>query len=104
MAVKKEIKRISVLRAGIISGLTMSATMFVFMLLYYLILSFIPFPEMGHMPFSIHGMFLILLIVLPIFYGILGFLFGVLWAGIYNLIAKSGIGLVIELEDVQEED
>ena len=41
---------------------------------------------------------LLMMIVIPIFYGILGFIMGALMAALYNLVARFAGGVQIELE------
>src|SRR5271156_5253345 len=49
-----------------------------------------------------HGMvaIVVLAVLMPVFYGVLGFVIGALWAFLYNLAAESIGGLELQLDAV----
>lgn len=49
-----------------------------------------------------HGMvaIIVLAVLMPVFYGVLGFVMGAVWAFVYNLAAESIGGLELQLEAV----
>jgi uncharacterized membrane protein len=96
----KRLKRIGPLKAGVVLGV-----------LYALLgLILVPFFMIGgavaaaaarqsgaQLPFTF--LFGFGALCLPIFYGMMGFVFGVIAAAVYNLVAKWTGGLEITLED-----
>jgi glycopeptide antibiotics resistance protein len=102
---KRRIKRISPLSLGKILGILFACLglLFVpFFLLFAFIAPHLPHarssagPDMSHFPVLFFGAGMTLL--LPIFYGILGFLQGVIGAAIYNLLARWIGGIEVEVE------
>lgn len=92
------IKKIGVSSAARIYGLTIAAIGAIIGIPYGLIaLAFIGADNTG-LPFG-SGFFLLIIIGIPIFYGIIGFLIGALFAWVYNLVASKVGGLEIELSD-----
>ena len=98
---KKHLKRIAPLKAGIVLGV-------LYALLGCILVPFFIIGGMGMaaaarqtgtpMPFGF--LFGIGAIFLPIFYGVIGFVFGVISAAVYNLVAKWTGGVELTLEDV----
>jgi hypothetical protein len=102
---KRRIKRISPLSLGKILGILFACLglLFVpFFLLFAFIAPHLPHagssagPDMSHFPVLFFGAGMTLM--LPIFYGILGFLQGVIGAAIYNLVARWIGGIEVEVE------
>lgn len=98
------IRRVGVLRVGVISGMAYAALALVFV-------PFILFVSMVGVPMSEYGMgggeWLFgpaIALLAPVLYGILGFIGGVVGALVYNLIAMMVGGLEIELEAVGAPD
>lgn len=99
---KRRLKSISPLSLGKILGLLFACLglLFVpFFLLFALIAPHLPHasgnPGVAGLPF-VFGVGLALMI--PIFYGVLGFLQGVIGAAIYNLLARWIGGIEVEVE------
>jgi hypothetical protein len=100
---KKRLIRVAPLQAGMVAG----ALYLVFGLIIGLIMAPIMFFSAalaGRMQFSgaLSGAVasLFILIGIPIFYGILGFIGGIIAAAIYNLVAHFTGGLEFEVRDV----
>ena len=92
---KKELTRISPLRAGIIIGVLYGVLALIFVpiaLLTYLV----PAKAGAHNAFG--GMFFF--VYAPVLYGILGFISGSVAAVVYNLVVKFTGGLEFEVRDV----
>ena len=51
------------------------------------------------LPFSGSGLGLAMLIIVPFFYGVIGFIIGALGAAVYNLVSKKFGGLEVELSE-----
>lgn len=64
---------------------------------FFLLASMIPNPNGAHPPFSFG---LVFAIALPFLYGFLGFIFGIIAAAVYNLVAKMTGGLQFRVADV----
>jgi len=90
---KLKLKRFEVLKAGYILGL-----------LYLLLSAFILVPILlisiafGHPNALGVGM----VIVLPLIYGLIGFVGGMIMAALYNLVSKMIGGLEVEVEQLDE--
>jgi hypothetical protein len=97
----KRLKRIAPLKTGIVLGV-------LYALLSILIVPFFMLAGFGAMAAAKQGgaevpfafMFGIGALFLPVLYGVMGFIFGVIAAAVYNLVAKWTGGLEIVLEDV----
>lgn len=97
-----KIEKIGVSSAAKIYGLTLGALGFVIGLFYALFLSAFSgllddFPISGA-----GGIGIIMVIVFPIIYGIMGFIFGALGAVVYNFVASKTGGLEIQLSKEDE--
>ncbi len=96
---KKRLKRIAPLQTGIVLGL-------LYALLSLIVVPFFMLAGLGAaagrggaaLPFAF--LFGIGALCLPILYGVLGFIFGVIAAAVYNLVAGWTGGIEITLEDV----
>jgi len=98
LSVKRTLKRIAPLQAGKILGIVYGAMGLLFMpfiLLLSVIASHLPHGQEAPLPF-IFG--LGFAIMAPVFYGVMGFLVGVIGAAIYNLVARWVGGLEVEVE------
>ena len=90
---KLKLKRIEVLKAGYISGL-----------LYLLLSTFVLVPlalismAFGHPNALGIGM----IFILPIIYGLCGFVCGLIMAALYNLVSKWTGGLEVEVQEIKE--
>jgi hypothetical protein len=108
MPVKKRLKRIAPLQLGVVAGVfyALFSLIFIpFFLLMALAGAFAPKSDSGSDLAAgvgiVFGFFLLLLA--PIMYGILGFIFGALGALVYNLVAKWTGGVEVEVEDLPAE-
>ncbi len=88
---KKQISRISILQSSKI------ATILYFLMGFIYTLIGIPMIIFGNDQLRIMG---IIYCAMPIFMGIIGFIFFVIFAGLYNLIAKWVGGMEFEVIDV----
>ena len=98
LATKRIVKRIAPLQAGKILGIVYGAMGLLFMpffLLMSVIASRLPHAEGAALPFIFGVGFAI---AAPVFYGVMGFLVGVIGAAIYNLVARWVGGLEVEVE------
>lgn len=92
------IKKIGVGSAARIYGLTLAGIGAIIGIPYGLfVLAFIG-TEAAGLPFG-SGFILIIILGIPIFYGVLGFLLGGLFAWMYNLVASKVGGLEIDLSE-----
>lgn len=92
------IKKIGVGSAARIYGLTLAGIGVIIGIPYGLIaLDFIGAENTG-LPFG-SGFFIFVIIGFPIFYGIIGFVIGALFAWMYNVVANKTGGLEIELSE-----
>ena len=58
-------------------------------------------PSAGNLPAAaIAGVSMVIIILLPVFYGIMGFVFGIIGAALYNLVARWIGGFEVEIEEV----
>ena len=101
----RRLKRIAPLQLGKISGIlyALSTLLFVpFILLFSLLASFAPQVAEGGAAMSSGvlglGMGLGLMVMLPIMYGVLGFIAGVIGAFLYNIVAGWVGGIEVEVE------
>jgi len=93
---KKQLKHISPLRAGIVLGVLYGLLGLVFTPFFLLAALFGGRSGGGVAAFG--GIFFALLF--PVLYAVLGFIGGIIASAIYNLIAKWTGGLEFEVEDV----
>ncbi|UZD20961.1 hypothetical protein PBT90_15395 [Algoriphagus halophytocola] len=91
-----KIEKIGVTSMARIYGLTMAIMGFVIGLFYALFLSAFS-GLLGSEYSGMGGLGIWMVIVFPIFYGVLGFIFGALGAVVYNFIASKTGGLEIQL-------
>jgi hypothetical protein len=91
---KKQLTRVSPLRAGIVLGATYALLGLILVPFFLLASAFgktqTSFPMAGP----------VLAIFFLVFYAIFGFIVGVIGAAVYNLVAKITGGLEFEVEDV----
>lgn len=97
----KEIKSMDVLSVGKVYAIVMAIIGFLAGIIVALVGS-------AAATFSRPGMWgaglgVLSIIVLPIIYGVLGFIFGVIGAAIYNLVAKWVGGIKIELKEPESQ-
>lgn len=92
------IKKIGVGSAAKIYGLTLALIGAIIGIPYGLFMSTLLGNMQSGMPFGSAFPFIII-IAIPIIYGLLGFIFGALFAWVYNIIAKKTGGLEIELSE-----
>jgi len=91
---KIKLKKIEPLKAGYVSGL-------LYLLISVIII--VPFTLLGSIvgtKENVLGMFVV--IIIPIIYGIVGFLGGLITAALYNFVAKNIGGLEIEVEKIED--
>jgi hypothetical protein len=93
---KKQLTHISPLRAGIVLGALYGLLGLIFVPFFLLAAVFGAKSGGGAAAFG--GVFFAILF--PVFYGIVGFIGGIIVAAIYNLIAKWTGGLEFEVRDV----
>ncbi len=89
------VKRIGVGSAAKVYGLTLGILGVFIGMLYALMFSFLP--AFNDMPGG--GFGIAMLIITPILYGVIGFVFGALGAFVYNFVAGKFGGLEIELSE-----
>ena len=97
----KRIKRIAPLKTGIVLGVLyalMSLIMVPFMMIAGVGIAAASKQAGTPLPFAF--LFGIGALFLPILYGVIGFIFGVIAAAIYNLVAKWTGGIEVTVEDV----
>ena len=99
-----KVKRFGILSVANISGILLAVTGLVFGLLYALIFAIMYIAEGGmYSDFSEFGDFgigfmaVIFIIIIPVFYGVLGFLMGLIGAALYNVFAGWIGGIKVEL-------
>lgn len=104
---KKRLKRVGVLKMGIFSGVgTLAITVLLVVPFAILAGVFTSFTAANASSEAVPSMMgglggmLGVIIVAPIFYGVVGFIAGVVYAAIYNLIAKLVGGLEFTFEDI----
>ena len=91
----REIEKIRVFSAAKISGIISAILGFIIIVVYVLFLKIAPLA--GIAPITV-GAALSTIVVGSIFYGIIGFIGGALYAWFYNLITKYTKGIEIELK------
>jgi hypothetical protein len=57
-------------------------------------------PTVNVSPVAMTGISIVLIILLPVFYGVMGFVFGIIGAVLYNLVAGWIGGFEVEIEEV----
>lgn len=92
-------KKIGVGSAAKVYGLTLGLLGIFFGVIYALLFSFIGSFSNEEIPMAGAGLGIFMLILIPIVYGILGFIIGALGAFIYNFVAKKFGGLEIEFSE-----
>ena len=101
MATVTRIKRIAPLQFGkvlaVLYGL-LSLIIVPFYTMFLALASFAPPQRGGGAPTIMLGFGVIMILILPVFYACMGFIFGVISAFIYNLVASWIGGIEIELE------
>lgn len=111
---QKELKRIHVLQSGVFLGALYAALGLIIGVLYALF--FLTFGAIGMSAQQASGsgtgpggaealavfggLGIVMAIFIPIFYGILGFVGGIIFAAIYNLIAKFTGGMKFDVVDI----
>jgi uncharacterized membrane protein (DUF485 family) len=99
----RRIKRIAPFQAGKILGILygcMGLIFLPFFAIFALVSAFLPQAHANPGPPAavMAGIFFGMAVFLPILYGIMGFIFGVLGAAVYNLIARWVGGFEVEVE------
>ena len=97
----RRLKRIAPLQLGKLLGVfyALSTLLFVpFILLFSALGSAVPQMEGGSAVPGILGMGVGLVIMIPIMYGVMGFIFGVVGAFFYNIVAGWVGGIEVEVE------
>ena len=98
-----KIEKIGVASAAKIYGLTLGALVFVIGIFYALFLTaFTGLFGDEISSFGAGGLGIVMVIVFPIMYGIMGFIFGALGAVVYNFVASKIGGLEISLSKDDE--
>ncbi len=95
----KTINRIDPISVGKIAGLIQAIFGFIFgaiISLFSTLFAFIP-QSTSSMPILGIGFGVAAIIFLPIFYGAIGFIFGIISAALYNFIAKKVGGIKIDI-------
>lgn len=101
---KRTVKRIAPLQAGKILCLIyalMGLLFFPFFFLMGLAGAFLPHPQNTlnqPPPMLFGGVMLVFSLLAPIFYGLMGFIFGVVLSALYNFIARWVGGFEVEVE------
>ncbi|HEY4517720.1 MAG TPA: DUF3566 domain-containing protein, partial [Candidatus Paceibacterota bacterium] len=88
-------KRVGVVSVGKISAVTGAIMGLVFAVLF----SVFAVSAVGQSAGGIFGFGLLSIVLLPIFYAVLGLIFGMIYALVYNLAAKWVGGIEMELQD-----
>jgi hypothetical protein len=100
-ATRFQIRSVGILQAGIVMALLMSITALLTLLVFMSFSSIIGGMAGGT---DVSGLFAIggiMLVIVPIVYGIIGFIYGIFAALIYNLAAKMCGGLVLRVQTTQ---
>lgn len=104
----RRLKRIAPLQAGKVLGILyafMGLIIVPFFLLFALVGAFAqPDQSNGAAGAIAAGMMVVMAVLAPVMYGVMGFIFGIISAALYNLIAKWVGGLEFEVEDVTHSD
>jgi len=98
---KKTLKRIAPLQCGKVSGAVyglLSLIFVPFVLLFGLIGSLVPSEHPGPSPVIAIGIALVMAVILPLFYAVMGFIFGALGAWGYNLVSGMVGGIEVDVE------
>ncbi len=103
MAIKRRLVRIAPMQLGKMLAALQAAMGLIFIPffgIFFLITTFIPKqPNMQMPPTAVFAGFgLLFLVAIPIFYGVMGFITGIVGAAIYNLFAKWIGGIEVEVE------
>lgn len=93
---KKQLKSISPLKAGIVLGILYGLAGLIFV--PFLLLAILFGNKPGGAPVVLGGVFFA--VFFPVFYAVAGFIGGVIASAIYNLVAKWTGGLEFEVQDV----
>lgn len=93
------VKRIGVGSAAKVYGLTLGLLGIFVGIIYAAMFSLIGGLGSGLPLSDSGGLGIAMLIIIPIFYGVVGFIFGALGAVVYNFVAKKFGGLEIELSE-----
>lgn len=97
----KQLKKIGVLSAAKIEGLMCALMGLVIAIIFLLIGGVVSaITGMRGEEFGMLGGGIFMLIALPVFYGIMGFIAGAIGSYFYNLIAEKFGGLEIEISDI----
>jgi hypothetical protein len=98
---KKTLKRIAPLQFGKVAGIVYGLISLIFVPFFFIfavIGSFTPHTASNPSPLIMIGMSLVMAIIFPIIYGVMGFVFGALSAWAYNLIANWVGGIEVDVE------
>ena len=109
MATLTRIRRVSALQAGKMAALIYAGMSLIFVPIVAVVMGFGALASFAAAASGDHhaaalpaalgvGIFLIGIVMVPIFYGMIGFIIGAVGALIYNLVAKWVGGIEIELE------
>jgi hypothetical protein len=93
---KKRLQHIAPVQCGVVLGALYAAISLIFVPFILLITMMAP-KNGNNLPFAGAGIFLVILI--PVLYGVLGFIGGIISAAIYNLIASWTGGLEFTVVD-----
>jgi len=98
---KRTLKRIAPLQFGKVVGAVYGLLFLIFvpfMLLFALIASLVPSEHNSSSPLITVGIALVMAVILPVFYAVMGFIVGVLGAWGYNLVSGIVGGIEVEVE------
>jgi hypothetical protein len=99
---RKRLKRIAPLKTGIVLGV-LYALLSLIMVPFFMLAGFgamTAASRAGGPPLPFAFLFGIGALFLPVVYGVMGFIFGVISAAIYNLVAKWTGGIEVTVEDI----
>ncbi len=99
---KKELSRIAPLRAGVVTGVLYGIMSLIFVPFLLIAALFTSHRSAAAGPPSALPAFfgLTFVVLMPVFYAIMGFIVGVLAAAVYNLVARWTGGLQFEVRDL----
>ena len=103
---KRRITRIAPLQAGKMMGVLYACMGLIFLPFFGLAVLLPAFAQQAQQPpaqapFMVAaGAMIGLAIFMPIFYGVMGFVFGIIGAALYNLIARWIGGIEVEVEEI----